>query len=175
MRGRSAWVLLAAILIGWLVVPRAVTAATTLIRIQDGAGSTKANVTEGHQLQVTDSAPMTFRQYTGSHTGEHCNVLVTVPSGKGFIVRDISIGILTSASDGFHVVDVYPNGNCSGEDLYAAPTSKVDVYNLELTPGFALEEGGKISFDVRSSAAAAVFIWGYQVPSADVPSTTSIN
>ena len=175
MRGRTAWVLLAAVLVGWLVVPRAVSAATSLIRIQDGAGSTKANVTEGHQLQAAETAPSTFREYNGAASSVGCHTLVTVPSNKGFIVRTVTFNVLSSSTDGFHIVSLFANGTCSGEDIYSAPTNKVAVYNLDLTPGFALAEGDKLSFDVQTTALAAVYVWGYQVPSADVPSTTSIN
>ena len=96
MRGRTAWVLLAAVLVGWLVVPRAVTAATTLVRLQDGAGTTKANVTEGHQLQVAESAPSSFREYAGAEAGPGCQQLVTVPADKGLVIRTVSLNVLTS-------------------------------------------------------------------------------
>jgi len=175
MRARTAWVLLAAVLIGWLVVPRAVSAATSLVRIQDGAGSTTANVTDGHQLQVAESAPTTFREYNGAASSPGCHPLVTVPSNKGLLLRSVSFTVLTSSTDGFHIVSLFPNGTCTGGGIFSAPTNKVDVYSLDLTPGFALAAGDKLSFEVSSSAVAGVYVWGYQVPSADVPATTPIN
>jgi hypothetical protein len=167
--------LVAAVSVGWLLGPRVVSAATSLVRIQDGAGSTKANVTDGKQLQVAEAAPSTFHEYNGSASSPGCHVLATVPSSKGFIVRTVSLEVITSATDGFHIISLFPNGTCSGGGIFFAPTNKIDVYNLDLTPGFALAGGGKLSFEVSSSAVAVVYVWGYQVPSSDVPSTTAIN
>ena len=175
MRARTAWVLLAAVLVGWLVVPRAVSAAGSLVTIEGGNGTTKVSVTDGKQLQVAEAAPSTFHEYNGSASGPGCHALATVPSGKGFIVRSVSFDVVTSSTDGFHIVSLFPNGTCSGGGIFSAPTNKVDVYSFDLTPGFALAEGGKLSFEVSSSAVGVVYVWGYQVPSADVPSTTSIN
>ena len=175
MRGHRAWVLLGAVVIGWLIVPRAVSAVSSIVEIQSGNSSTKANVTEGKQLQVVEAAPSTFREYAGADSGPECNELVTVPSDKGLIVRTVSISVLTASSSGFHLVELFPNGTCSGDSIVAVPTNRVDVFSFTLTPGFAVANGGKLSFNVASSGAVAgVFVWGYQVPDEDVPSTTSI-
>jgi hypothetical protein len=175
MRGRTAWVLLAAVVVGWLVVPRAVGATGSLVTIQGGNGTTKASVTDGKQLQVAEAAPSSFHEYIGSASSAGCHTLVTVPSGKGFIIRSVTFNVLVSSTAGFHIVSLFPNGTCSGAAIFTAPTNKVGVYSPDLTPGFALAEGDKLSFEVATTAVAGVYVWGYQVPSADVPSTTPIN
>src|SRR4051812_13173772 len=175
-RRTVAWMLVAAASVGWLIGPRVVSAATTLVRIQDGTEDVKAHVTEGHQLQVAEAPPSSFHEYVGSDTDLGCHPFVTVPSGKGFVLRTVSINVLTAASSGFHIVSVYPNASCSGPDLFTAPTNKVAVYTLPLDSGFALATGGGLSFRIATTGAvAAVYAWGYQVPSSDVPSTTPIN
>jgi hypothetical protein len=175
MRARTAWVLLAAVLVGWLVVPRAVSAAGSIVTIEGGNGTTKASVTDGKQLQAAEAAPSTFREYNGGASGPGCHTLVTVPSDKGLILRSVTFNVLTSSTDGFHIVSLFPNGTCTGAGIFSAPTNKVDVYSFDVTPGFALAGGDKLSFEVSTSGLAGVYVWGYQVPSADVPSTTSIN
>jgi len=85
-RSRTGWLLVAAFVLGSLVVPRVASAVTQLVTIQGGNGATKANVTNGKQLQVAEAAPSSFHEYSFATSGDSsCHVIATIPSNKGFV------------------------------------------------------------------------------------------
>jgi hypothetical protein len=168
--------LVAAVVVGWLVGPRVVNAATDLVRIQDGAGSVKANVTDNHQLMTAEASPSTFHEYSIATGDTTCHVVATVASTKGFVIRSLALDVVTPSSGGIEAVAVYPNGSCSGGgDIYSASTHTRASHAVSLDPGFAIAPGGKISLQVLSSSVVIMHIWGYLVPASDVPSTTKVN
>jgi hypothetical protein len=170
----TVWMLVAAVSVGWLVGPRVVSAATSLVRIQDGSDDTKAKVTDNHQLQVAEAAPSSFREYAASNSDSSCHVMVTVPSDKGLILRSVSFDVITPSSGGFEFASIYANGTCSGSQIVTAPTHNRGTNSVSIEPGFAIASGGKLSFQVGNDSVTAVSVWGYVVPKADVPSTTTI-
>jgi len=171
----SVWVIVAAVLVGWLVGPRVVQAATDLVRIEDGDGTIKANVTNGHQLQAVEAAPSSFHEYGIGTSDTSCVLVATIPSNKGFVIRSIALDVVTPSSTGFEGAAIYPNGTCSGNDIYSVGTHAREGHAFSIDPGFAIAPGHKISLQALAPSVVFAHVWGYFVASSDVPSTTGIN
>jgi hypothetical protein len=167
--------LVAAVVVGWLVGPQVVSAATDLVRIQDGAGSAKADVTDGHQLMTAEASPSSFHEYSVGTSDTGCHVVATIPATKGFVIRSVALDVLTPSTSGFEGVSLTPNGTCSGGDIYGVSTHARATHIVSVDPGFAIAPGGKISLEALAVSVVAVHVWGYFVPAADVPSTTKVN
>ncbi|HEY7283486.1 MAG TPA: hypothetical protein VID47_18055 [Actinomycetota bacterium] len=175
-RRRTAWMLVAAVVVGWLVGPQVVNAATGLVRIQDGAGSARANVTDGHQLMTAETAPPSFHEYSAGTGDTICHVVATIPANKGFVIRSIAVDVITPSAGGIEVATLYPNASCAGSgDIYGVSTHVRAGHAVSLDPGFAVAPGGKISLRAFADSVVSVHIWGYMVPASDVPATTKVN
>ncbi len=175
--GRSpAWMLVAAMIVGALVVPRVASAVGSIVTIQGGGSTQKASVTKAHQLQVAEAQPSTFHAFEANVAQTSCTTIVTVPANKGYIVKTISIAVTSADGSGLPLAVIYPNGTCSGSQvLAAAPTDGTEVFTVPIEPGFALAAGKKLSVTVANTAGIAVSIFGYLVPPGDVPATTPID
>jgi hypothetical protein len=173
---RRTWLaVVLALVVGALLVPRVADAVGSIVTIQGGGGTTKASVTNGKQLQVAEAPPSSFREFEQVATGTSCQPLATIPATKGFVVRSIAIEMITPASTGFPIASVYPNGSCSGHDVASITTRSAGGRVIPVEPGFAIAAGGHMSMKVGTvDALAAVYVFGYLVPSSDVPSTTPI-
>jgi hypothetical protein len=171
---KVAFVVVAALAVGWLAVPRIASAVGSLVTIQNGAGTAKAGVTKGQQLQVAEAGPGSFREFRVSVADQNCHAFVTVPSTKGFVVRSISVIVLSSSASVIHAALLYPNAGCNGLELYSASTGVEASHDFTVDPGFAIAHGGSLSIRMAGDGVVAVYVWGYFVPKADVPITTSI-
>ena len=166
--------LLAGAVIGATVVPRVATAVGTLVTIQDGTSTRKAQVTRANQLRVAEAAPTTFRVLTTSSADANCKPLAPVPQDRGFVVKSLVLNVLVPGS-GLQLLTVYPNGTCTGTELMAAPTSVVGNHSIQIEPGFGVAPGRRLSMRLISQGGvAAVHVFGYLVPASDVPATTPI-
>jgi hypothetical protein len=174
--GRTgAWVLLLGIVLGALLAPQVAEAVGSIVTIQGGGGTTKASVTDGKQLQVAEAPPSSFREFATAATGPSCTHLASIPGTKGFVVRSMSIEVLTAASTGFPIAQVFPNGTCAEPAIVTVSTRNGGTRPVQVEPGFAMAAGKSLSMKVGTTdALVAVHVFGYLVPSADVPSTTPI-
>ena len=173
---RTAWLLVAGMIVGALVVPRVASAVGSLVTIQGAGGTQKAAVTKGHQLQTAEAPPSSFRAFEANSGQTACTVIVTVPATSGYVIRTVSIAVTSADTSGFPLAAVYPNGTCSGNQVLAGiSTRSTDVFTVPIEPGFALAAGRKLSLKVANQAGVAVSIYGYLVPSADVPATTPLD
>jgi len=169
-----AFVMVAVLAFGWLVGPRIASAVGSLVTIQNGAATAKAGVTKGQQLQVAEAGPGTFREFTTSIADQNCHVVLTVPATKGFVVRTLSVVVLTDSSALIHAALLYPNAACNGTEVYSVSTGVEASHEVSIQPGFAVAHGGSLSLRMAGDAVVAVYVWGYLVPKADVPVTTPI-
>jgi hypothetical protein len=173
---RWAWVLVAGIVLGALVAPRVAEAVGSLVTIQAPGGGKKATVTNASQLEVAEAAPSQFRAFENIASDSACHTLASIPGTKGFVIRSLSIDVLTAASTGFPVAEVFPNGSCTSTDLASVTTRNAGDSAIAVEPGFAIAPGGHMSMKLGTTGAAVVVhVFGYLVPAADVPSTTPIS
>ncbi|MFL5798086.1 MAG: hypothetical protein ACJ77A_09155 [Actinomycetota bacterium] len=173
---RGAWVLVAGIMLGALVAPRVAQAVGSLVTIQSPGGGKKATVTNASQLEVAEAAPSQFRVFAAGASDAACHPLAAIPGTKGFVVRSVSIEVLTPSSTGFAIAEVFPNGSCSSTDLASDTTRSAGDREIAIEPGFAIAAGGHLSVKLGTTGAAVAFhVFGYLVPAADVPSTTQIS
>jgi hypothetical protein len=175
-RSRTAWLLVGAVVVGSLVVPRVASAVTDLVTIQGGNGSTKASVTDGKQLQVAEATPSSFHEFSGGVGTTSCQVVATIPSTKGFVIRSIALDVITPSTTGIEIASLFPNDSCSGAgDIYSVATHVRAAHPVSLDPGFAIAPGGTITLRASAASVIAAHVWGYYVPPSDVPSTTKVN
>jgi hypothetical protein len=176
-RSRTLLVLLVGALLGVLVVPQVAAAVSNAVQIQSGNGTAEADVTKAGQLQQTETAPSNFRVLDVQASGDgQCNQFAAAPAGKGLVVRQVVVTITVPSSAGVPFLAVYSNGTCTGRGLALVSTETIGTTTLPITPGFALASGHRLSVNIVSpgTAAANAFLFGYLVPSADVPSTTPV-
>jgi hypothetical protein len=171
---RVALVVVAAVAFGWMVGPRMASAVGSLVSIQNAAGTQKAGVTKGQQLQVAEAAPGAFREFRTSSSDENCHAIVNIPAGKALVVRSLSFSVLSASSAGLEISLVYPNASCSGQEMYSVSTHEVGSHDVSIEPGFAIKNGGHLSVLQGGDGVYAVYVWGYLVPKGDVPATTPV-
>jgi hypothetical protein len=170
---RVGWILVAGVMVGWLVAPRVADAVGNLVTIQSTSG-TKAGVTKAQQLETAEAAPSTFREFRALGGSPGCHPVATIPAKKGFVIRTIVVDVSDESTGGLDAVLLFPNGSCSGTELFSASTRLPGVSSTNLEPGFALAASGKLSMFLASPGTAEVFVLGYLVPKGDVPSTTAV-
>src|SRR6266508_1080369 len=163
------------IVLGALVVPRVASAAASFVTIQGPGGGNTATVTKPHQLEVAEAPPSQFREFTNVSTDSACHLLATIPGNKGFVARSATLVVLTAASTGFPIAEVFPNGSCAGSDVASTTTGNTGNRTMTLEPGFAIAPGGHMSMKLGTTGAVvAAYLFGYLVPAGDVPATTPI-
>jgi hypothetical protein len=167
------------VIVASLLVPTAVSAAVTtqLVSIV-GTSKNKADVTGASQLLTTEATPGSFVEYSGLNepSGNTCDSIVTIPTGKGFIARNIE-----ASPTGFFAESItlkfFAGPTCSGTQfatmVLSAGSGTVNFPQaFALNPGFAFATGSTISVEASTSGSFDVYVQGYTVPSSDVPSTT---
>jgi hypothetical protein len=177
MRDRrvALWVVMGVVL-GMVVAPHVAGAVGSLVTIQGGNGSAKASVTDGKQLQVAEAAPSSFREFSFATDDGGCHTFATAPANKGFVIRSISLDVITPSTAGIEGASLFANGNCVSQDIYSVSTHVRGTHPESLDPGFAIAPGGQVSIKAFTSGMIVdAFVWGYFVPANDVPATTPIN
>ncbi len=170
---RVALILAAGLLVGWIAGPRIASAVGSLVTIQNTAG-TKAGVTKAHQLQVAEAGPGTFREFAISTADQNCHDVVAVPSNRSFVVKSLSFVVDSASSSGLQVALVYPNGTCTGREMYSASTGVLGSHDVSIEPGFVVGHSGFLTIKQGGDGVIAVYVWGYLVPKAAAPSTTPV-
>jgi len=170
---KVALVMVGALMVGWLVGPRIASAVGSLVTIQNAAG-TRAGVTKGQQLQVAEAGPGTFREFRVSVADQNCHTVLTVPATKGFVVRSMSLVVLSSSAAIIHAALLYPNASCNGNEIYSVSTGVESSHDVVVEPGFAVAHGTSISLRMAGDGVVALYVWGYLVPKGDVPTTTPV-
>jgi hypothetical protein len=170
------------IVVALILVPTGIAAATVAYTGIEGTnGSTAtvnhAGVTSASQLLTAEASPSSFREYTGLALASGCTVLATVPSGHGFIVRNIEMGPAGYfASEA--TVKYFTGSTCSGHQIatmvsVAGTGSWSGPQSFPLNPGFGIAAGDSISASVTEDAVNFdTYVQGYLVPSSDIPTTT---
>jgi len=172
---RGGWLLVVGMVVGALIVPRVATAVGSIVTIQGGGSTEKAAVTKGKQLQTTEAAPNTFRAFQSTTGQTACAVVATMPDNKGYVVKTVTLTITGAPGSGLPLMIVYPNASCTGDDgIAVAATDKNGVITFPIEPGFGMAHGGKMSVKVLNTVSVVVSVFGYVVPSGDVPITTPI-
>jgi hypothetical protein len=176
-RRTGASILIAGVLLGALLGPSVAQAVASIVTIQ-GAGTTKkAAVTSGGQLQVAEATPSSFREFEASVSGDGaCHQFGTIPSTKGFVVRSVVVAVITASSSGFTMGQVWGNASCSGLAMVSIPTKVVSDEAVAIEPGFGVAHNSHFGIKVAAGGSAVdVHVFGYLVPSGDVPSTTPVS
>jgi hypothetical protein len=167
------------VIVASLLVPTAVSAAVTtqLVSIV-GASKNKADVTGASQLLTTEAAPSSFVEYSGLNepSGNTCDNIVTIPTGKGFIARNIEASPVAFNAESI-ALKFFTGPTCSGTQfatmVLSAGSGTVSFpQSFGLNPGFAFATGSTISVEAGTSGPFDVYVQGYTVPSSDVPGTT---
>ena len=161
---------------GALAAPTVVSAATAaLVKIQG------SSITKAHQLTTTETAPANFRQYTISAEGGigGCQTLGTVPATGALIVTELRVAWRQEAAG--DPVDFYAGPGCTGPLIgtiaagFATSGNVSQTYETTIEPGFAIPAGTTLSVQTSNGASAFegdIYMNGYAVPTADVPSVT---
>jgi hypothetical protein len=173
---KGAGILVLGVMLGALLVPRIASAVANVVTIQGSGSTNRAAVTKAHQIESAEAPPSAFREFSASSGDTSCVTFGAIPSDKGFIAKSVIVNVTLSSSTGFVVAQVWPNGSCSGSDMFSTPTKVVGEYSLQFEPGFAMAHGKHFSLKVAATGAVVgVYVFGYVVPSGDVPSTTPIS
>src|SRR5580704_12779630 len=110
----GAWVVVG-VVVGLLLVPATVGAATaTLVELRGPSGVT-AQVTHAQQLQTAEAPPSSFQGFSATLT-PGCTNIFTVPGTRGYVLRQ-----LTVVGAGSNVI-FYVGSNCTG-----TPFSQAEV------------------------------------------------
>jgi hypothetical protein len=160
---------LAGVLAAAILMPATVIAATSLVRIQSGSGTTTANVDGAHQLLVAESDPRSFLTsgYLTVSNGS-CSQLVAPITGKALMVTQLRL--LTRASPSFdasHAFVMWTNSTCNGADVLILYPMGLGNDTETFEP--ALPGSGVSAELFGSGLVAESSINGYTVPSAAAP------
>jgi hypothetical protein len=182
---RVAGLLALGILVGYVVGPPIVQAASSLVTIQ-GAGSThkarvdasgrlsvntEASVTKANQLLTTEAAAgsavvaFSFPTCPGG--------MYTIPAGKALIITGVNF-YMAAAGPGSHqlLLQVGPAATPCGSFVAAGLAGDTDVvtYNQAFHPGIPVPAGNALGLTgINESGSAEVY--GYLVPASAVPAS----
>ena len=171
---RSGW-LVVGLLAGLVLAPSAAIATATGLTELVGPGGHRASVTIAGQLNVAQAAPsdFAFRLASVDTTSSFCQAAHVISHKLGFIVTEITVDTFDLPSPGANdSVVIFEGAHCT-------PKMVVTVVNpgsfgltvVPLNPGLGLPAGGTMSIKVSDMGALAN-IYGYTVPSKDVPGYT---
>jgi hypothetical protein len=169
---RVGW-LIAGLVIGLIVAPAAAVAATFMVL--HGANGAAVNATNDNQLLTAEAPPSTWvSEYGWNDAAGTCSNLPAVSKTRGFVVKQINVDVLGTAS-GDSVVYVYRGTGCDSKNTVAEVDANAtnDVYPFD--PGIALPEKGQLSILYNGPVSQVrVQALGYTVPASDAPSYTPV-
>jgi len=176
---RVAGLLAIGVLVGSVIGPPIVQAATSLVTIQ-GAGSThkakvsstgrlyvdsEAAVNKAGQLLTGQGAPSTYKAIFIGATPDCTTPGFTVPAGKAFIVTDVTYFITSSSppSEGDLLLVIGTGGTCASF-VSAAITLGGETVTEPYPTGIPLSTGTQLSIVPLGVGAGSAVIYGYLVP-----------
>ena len=172
--GRAAALVLVSMVVGALAIPRVASAVGSVVTIQGGGSTSKAAVNKAGQLLGGETAPASIRGFRGAFNGGLCKTVITVPSNKAFILREVVVEVgFTSGPT--HSIVLRLDDDCVGvntERLRATAPEGTTVA-LPVEPGFALAPGAKVTLNT-GSLSGEVYLYGYLVPESAVPASTPV-
>jgi hypothetical protein len=148
-------------------------AAATAVNIADPSATTRvAKVDVGNRLAVQEVPPSTYFHAANYDvdTGSGCVVLATPPAGKALIIRDVRVDAWKDPTPGQgQYVGIFANASCNYPDVAEVNPATVGQTMVPFDPGLAIPNGSSLSVLVGGSVGVAVYVDGYQVPSAVAP------
>jgi hypothetical protein len=183
---RAGWVIIGLVLALLLVPTMAVAATVTYNGIEGTNGTTttlnKANVTSAGQLLTTPVQPSKYFQHVIEWFHGTGGGSIASTSTLALIIEEIHLAWYGASSEDavqfFIDASKDPDGACSSEnnpdvteltDAAYFPTTNGDL-TLPYEPGLAVPVGYDLCIEpVASGATGFAYVYGYQVPSADVP------
>jgi hypothetical protein len=165
---RGGW-LAVGLVAGGLLSPAAVYAAATVVNIAGPSGRV-AEVAGTNQLQVVESGPGVYFEsgYPALTTGS-CTVVAKPPSGRAFIVTQLSVVTLASPTfDRSHGIVMFRNATCAGAATFVDLPTHLGESAHDFHPGIPTKTGISIlAFGTGYQAEAEVR--GYTVAATAVP------
>jgi hypothetical protein len=191
-RWRTATLMAGALLIGSVIGPPLVQAATAgLVRIEGAGSSNEAKVgssgrlsvdaglatTKAGQVQVAEADPASTVVVLGSLTaGSPCSAIYTIPAGKALIITGVDFTEEASSSGphGLFLFAGLPANPCNRVVAEAAATEAFTSQNQVFVPGIAVPAGSAIGLEGPNDVGTAL-LYGYLVPAAAVPASALRN
>jgi hypothetical protein len=193
MRGNARWpiagLIAGALLIGTVIGPSVVQAATAgLVRLQGGGSSHEAKVTASgqldvnpglaetpaHQILAAEASPSSFVTAIGV---ANCSAggIYKIPRGDALILTGADFDNLSSDNvngEQFSVMYGPSASPCTSFAAVAGSSALIETENQVFQPGVAIPAGDAIGLDGQNDR-GAVQIYGYLVPASAVRHATT--
>jgi hypothetical protein len=159
--------------IGALLAPAAAIGAAGLVRIVGSSGK-QAQVTAANQLQTSAAGPSQFRGFREGSVSNLCKGAFTVPASKSYVMTGAVLNVYANPTPGLaNWIGLFRDAACSQTIvLNNAPGLGATVIPFE--PGFGVRGGTTIYTQALGGVRGEVYVHGYFVPKAAVPSTTTV-
>lgn len=168
--------------VGWVVVglitalvlaPAAAVAATAMVL--HGANGPGVNATSGNQLLTAEAPPSAWvSEYGFNDAAGTCSNLPVVSKTRGFIVKQVNVDVLGTAT-GDSVVYIYRGPGCLSKNTVGEADANGSNVVYPFDPGVALPKTGQVSILYNGPATQVrVQALGYTVPASDAPAYTPV-
>lgn len=169
------WWLVAGLVVGVVAAPAAAVAATLSVVNLVGPNGSKAVVTKGGQVLTVPANPEaahTFHYYDlTSSTG--CTKVYTAPHGVSLVFTQGLVDVWSDTTPGSgNFVALSTSPTCSNVFAESNP-AVVGAVPFTFDPGIVISSGKSLYADAGANIATDVLGYGYLLPVADAPVTTS--
>lgn len=160
----------------------------TNVAIMDPVSGRKAAVDTARRLRVGDGvglltvdgtvtareAPYAsfFHAYRATYTGIDCVPIGGPPAGKALILKSVVLNTFAASSLGYTVI--YSGSSRCERYLASASRDTIGPVSYNLEPGIAIPAGHSVWAQSGNGINTEVFITGYTVPAAQVPTSATI-
>jgi hypothetical protein len=172
---RPTWLILG-LIVGLVVVPTAAVASTVIVIA--GANHQNVNGTADSQLLTTEAAPSSYEVAEVGKDGVNgCfEVPTTLTKSSAFILKSAEIDIWSLSGSGPYInASIYNGPSCGTSHIIGDDNpATVGATSLSFGAGYAVAKGKELSVYLDGDIGAEVYLYGYKVPSADVPASTKL-
>ena len=152
-----------------IIAPASAVAASNLVGIV-GSNGARAGVTSTGALQTAPASPSNFVAAYGITDGT-CVPIYKVPRNKGLIITSVTFNtISTPSTGGGYWSGLYTSSSCTGNYFLDNSPGGTGEITVPLNPGLALTSGTGVYVAPQGGVEIEVYINGYLVPAAAVPS-----
>lgn len=181
---RVAGLLALGILVGYVIGPPIVQAATSLVTIQGGGSTHKAKVNASGQLSVNteaavnkagqlltgQAAPSNYKSIFMLSTTDCTTPGFTVPAGKALIVSETTFFLFnnTPGSGVDILLTTGAPGTCTAFVAAGATSNAVETVNQSYPTGIPIPTGTELHAVSEGDGGGSMFVYGYLVPAGSV-------
>jgi len=164
------------LVVGSILAPAAAVAATTVVGII-GPNNVRASVSYAGQLKTVEAQPSNLIVFArnGVVSGG-CSTVTANVGTRGYVAKQVVFDVYSqdSTPGPADFIALYTDASCSTQPIAMVTPATVNAWTYPLDPGFGIQAGGGLYAQAFGAVESNVSVYGYTVPTTDVPTTTVV-